>query len=798
MVEFFKLHQLNIMMILASMCGMMAFFVLIASYMSKRRKASLLLVEVCGMFLLIFDRYAYIFRGNVTFTGYWMVRISNFAVFFLTLAILFFYVMYLSDLLVSDGKIGKVPNRLRVSYFIIIIGELFLILSQFTGLYYSFNEKNEYVRGTGYMLSYVFPTVVLIMTITVVYQYGHIFGKEIRISLELFSVVPLFASGAQLVFYGVSLTNLSIAAMCLLLYIFALINMNKALQKAHNLEVENLEQQRRNMGRLFEETVSSIAEAIDIHKTHYKGHSRRVAEYSRKIAEISGENEETCEQAYFAGMLHDVGKLSTPDAVLDKMGDLSREEEELLEDHAKSGSEMLAGIESYPYLRDVAHYHHERYDGSGYPDGLKGEAIPKLARIVAVADAYDIMTSNRNYRGVLPQIRVREEFLKESGVSFDPAYAKAMLKMIDSDTEYIMRERESDSGKELKTELECGDYRSDISVGIPIKKSTMRIRFKYTPKNRDSEKVQVPTLILFDSLDDCVHNNEQAIVQNNYIEYAEIWFDGHTISTRARNIEMKVFEDYGDFAANDIPRLSRSTIYEVEAGRYKDHIRIRIKGGPKDLECIVALPDNTRYTYLALTGENCKITDIDAVEIGPAPDEGDIPRIAEEIVYTDRLESDLKNIQIDVKRGATTDGVVVVDGMRFAFHSMSLPTAHLVWHCPYVVLYHSRDKKIGGEGYRELVLVRLDGEIEEVNPEIDNKMVVNKTADFDSWDTWKARNRRGMEYIVNFRRKGNRITITAENAGIVIKNTTVFDKDDGEVYAALTGDQCVLTDIRVI
>ena len=452
----------------------------------------------------------------------------------------------------------------------------------------------------------------------------------------------------------------------------------------------------------------------------------------------------------------------------------------------------------YPYLRDVAHYHHERYDGSGYPDGLKGEAIPKLARIVAVADAYDIMTSNRNYRGVLPQIRVREEFLKESGVSFDPAYAKAMLKMIDSDTEYIMRERESDSGKELKTELECSGYRSDISVGIPIKKSTMRIRFKYTPKNRDIEKVQVPTLILFDSLDDCVHNNEQAIVQNNYIEYAEIWFDGHTISTRARNIEMKVFEDYGEYASKDTPRLSRSTIYEVEAGRYKDHIRIRIKGGPKDLECIVALPDNTRYTFLALTGENCKITDIDAAEIGPAPAEGDIPRIAEEIVYTDRLESDLKNIQIDVKRGATTDGVIVEDGMRFAFHSMSLPTAHLVWHCPYVVLYHSLDKKVGGEGYRELVLVRLDGEIEEANPEIDNKMVVNKTADFDSWDTWKARNRRGMEYIVNFRRKGNRITITAENAGIVIKNTTVFDKDDGEVYAALTGDQCVLTDIRVI
>ncbi|MCR4791825.1 MAG: HD-GYP domain-containing protein [Lachnospiraceae bacterium] len=798
MIELFREHQLNLMLVLACMCGMIVFFVMIASYMTRQRKRSLILLELSGMFLLIFDRYAYIYRGNTGPAGYWMVRISNFFVFFLTLSTVLFFTIYLADLLVHDGGLKKAPVRLKVSYAVIIAGMISLVLSTCRGWYYYFDSANEYQRGPGFLVCYVFPIFALLLVITVVFQYAHLFSMEIRISLELFSVVPLFASCAQIVLYGISLTNISIVMMCMLVYVFALIDMNKQLEKVHRQEVEYLEEQQRNMSKLFEETATFISESIDENKTHYKGHSQRVANYSREIARLSGDSEEECEKAYFAGLLHDVGKLCVPDHVLNKKRELNRDEELLMQEHAAAGSKMLSGIEAYPYLSDVARHHHERYDGTGYPDRLKGEEIPKLARIVAIADAYDIMTSNREYRGALPQIRVREEILKDSGIRFDPGYSKVMLQMIDSDKEYLLKERESTTGKELKTELDCEAYRSDISVGIPVKKSTMQISFKCAPKNKESENVPVPTLILFDSLDDCVHNNEQAIIENNYVEYAEIWFDGHTISTRARNIEMRMFEDVSPHETKEAFKTSKSSYYEVEAGRYKDHIRIRIRGGARELECIVALPDNTRYTYLALTGENCKISNIEVQEVGPAPIEGDIPRIADEIVYTDRIESDLKNIQIDVKRGNSTEGVAVEDGMRMAFHSMSLPTAHLVWHCPYVVLYHSADKKVGGEGYKELVLVRLDGEIEEVNPEIENKMSVVKTDEFDSWDTWKAVNKRGMEYVVTFRKKGNKVTISAENAGIRIKNTTTIDKNDGDVYAALTGDQIALTDIRII
>ena len=803
MIELIRMHQLNIMLVLAGMLGIIAFFVLITSYMSQCRKIALVLLEICGMFLLVFDRYAYIYRGDTSYAGYWMVRISNFMVFLLSLLSVAFFDLYLAELLINDGKLKKMPLPLKISMVNLAVGMILLAASRFAGFYYTFNENNEYVRGRFFLVCFLVPIISLILSIIVIYRYGKLFSREIRISLKLFSIAPLIASAVQLFVYGISLINISIAMMCLVIYACSLIDMNRALAKAHRQEVEYLQEQRKNMSTLFEETAASISAAIDKDKAHTKGHSSRVAEYSREIARVSGESEEVCEQAYFAGLLHDVGKLVIPDAVLEKQGDLTGEEEMILQKHADAGSKILSGIKSYPYLSDVARYHHERYDGKGYPDGLKGDAIPKLARIVAVADAYDIMTSDRIYRGSLPQTRVREDFLKESGFRFDPGYSKAMLKMIDSDKEYKLREKTADAVREIKTKLNCEGYRSDISVGIPVKKSTMRVHFKCTPKKGDNEKFAIPTLIVFDSVDGCVHSNEQAIVENNYVEYAEVWFDGHTISTRARNIEMRQFEVVTTGSKNPLDVIeavkhSDSTVYTVEAGRYKDHIRIRINGGRHDLECIIALPDNTRYTYIAITGESCDITGIEAMEIGPAPGEGDIPRIADEIIYTDRMESDIKNLQIDTKRSAYTDGVEVQDGMRIAFHSRSLPASHLVWHCPYVVLYHSKDKKVGGEGYRELVLIRLDGEIEEVNPEVENKMVVTKTEDFDGWDTWKAVNKRGMEYIVNFRKRGDKITFTAENAGIVIKNVTVADDDKGEVYAALTGDQVALTDIRVI
>ena len=141
------------------------------------------------------------------------------------------------------------------------------------------------------------------------------------------------------------------------------------------------------------------------------------------------------------GLLHDVGKIGVSDAVINKPGKLTDEEFDQIKTHPVMGERILKKIREMPKLSIGARWHHERYDGSGYPDGLAGENILEEARIIAVADAYDAMTSHRSYRDVLPQEIVRGEIEKGKGTQFEPVFADIMLQMMDEDPEYTMREK---------------------------------------------------------------------------------------------------------------------------------------------------------------------------------------------------------------------------------------------------------------------------------------------------------------------------------------------------------------------
>ena len=129
-----------------------------------------------------------------------------------------------------------------------------------------------------------------------------------------------------------------------------------------------------------------------------------------------------------------------PDAVINKPSRLTDDEFELIKNHPVMGARILKNIKEMPKLATGARWHHERYGGGGYPDGLKGEEIPEEARVIAVADAYDAMTSRRSYREILSQEYVRNEIEKGKGTQFDPKFADVMLAMIDEDVEYRMRE----------------------------------------------------------------------------------------------------------------------------------------------------------------------------------------------------------------------------------------------------------------------------------------------------------------------------------------------------------------------
>lgn len=192
--------------------------------------------------------------------------------------------------------------------------------------------------------------------------------------------------------------------------------------------------------------VKVLAEAIDAKDTYTKGHSSRVAAYSREIARRAHYSEAAQDEVYMMGLLHDVGKIGVPDAVITKPGRLTDEEFEQIKTHPVKGERILQTLEELPKLAIGARWHHERYNGTGYPDGLKDGAIPEEARIIAVADAYDAMTSNRSYRHMMDQKQVRDQIEKGKGTQFDPRFADIMLQMIDDDPQYRMRERPTDAG----------------------------------------------------------------------------------------------------------------------------------------------------------------------------------------------------------------------------------------------------------------------------------------------------------------------------------------------------------------
>ena len=195
-----------------------------------------------------------------------------------------------------------------------------------------------------------------------------------------------------------------------------------------------------SLTRITTETAQALASAIDAKDKYTHGHSTRVAEYSRKIARLAGKSETECHYIYIAALLHDVGKIGIPNSIINKKGNLTDEEFSTIKKHPVIGKEILGNIKQTPYITDGAYYHHERYDGKGYPEALVGEAIPDIGRIITVADAYDAMTSKRSYRNPLSQEVARSEIEKGLGTQFDPNYGRIMIQMIDEDKEYKMRE----------------------------------------------------------------------------------------------------------------------------------------------------------------------------------------------------------------------------------------------------------------------------------------------------------------------------------------------------------------------
>ena len=184
-----------------------------------------------------------------------------------------------------------------------------------------------------------------------------------------------------------------------------------------------------DMHSMFLGTLHALSTTIDAKDSYTQGHSERVALISRQLAEAAGLDEHTVERIYLSALVHDVGKIGVPEAVLTKPSKLTRDEYDLVKKHPETGARILEGIRQMQDLIPGVMHHHESWDGSGYPHGLSGEDIPLFGRIIGLADAFDAMSSDRTYRQAMPMSMVLTEVSRCRGTQFDPELADVFVSL---------------------------------------------------------------------------------------------------------------------------------------------------------------------------------------------------------------------------------------------------------------------------------------------------------------------------------------------------------------------------------
>ncbi|MCR5725770.1 MAG: diguanylate cyclase [Treponema sp.] len=783
MFELIRTYQLDVMLFLSATSATMTVLLFITQFLPRRRKNILIGMEIVATLLLSFDRLAYIYAGNVSPVGYVMVRLSNFMVFFLTAAIVFCFNLYLTDVLSSKNPAASDSNRLRFSGIAAVIGMLLSVVTVFTGLYYTFDSQNYYHRSSGFLIAYIIPVLCPVVQFTVVHKYRKDFSRFIYTALILYIFVPIAVGIIQIFTYGLSIVNMSMVVVSVSLYIFNYLDINSEMQRVHDIEVEALKEEHQRMKQVFSQTASAFVNALELRSSFLKGSAERTADIARTIAREAGKTEDECDLVYYTALLHNAGIESLPDELIGKEEQFTKEEEQLLKNLPVVSATLLSKITAFPFLEKNVRAVCERYDGTGYPEKLRGESIPEIARIVAVAKEYVSLTSQTKTRKAFPPAIVREEFVKEAGSRFDPNFATILVHQLDTHSGEVTSSR----AEPLENALSCGTYRQTVSAGVPVLQTFTNIRFSAVDEAGENE-FSAPSIIVFDSFDRRVHNSQKSIDAYHYLEYGEIWFDGHIISTSARNMEVHVTK-------KEPP--AEDSGYTVSAARYEDHLLIKTDCASASSEVIVALPDSAKAAYIALTGEHCQLCDIIASASGQVLSKDDVPRIAEEVSYINHIESDIPNVQINSPRAEYTEGIAVKNRVKLHFHTMSLPEANLVWHCPYIVLYYAEDGVAGGKGYREYACIKLNGEDNGSNAFAKNSFHMRRTDAFESWNAWKEANKAGFECRVEIERKGKYIELSTENLGISIENTTEILEPKDAVYAALTGDLCAITDIRL-
>ena len=209
----------------------------------------------------------------------------------------------------------------------------------------------------------------------------------------------------------------------------------KSIQQMNEIKKINAEltDTYRRLEDSYLESIQALRHAVEAKDTYTRGHSDRVSAYSVLIGKKLGLSEDDLESLRVGGLFHDIGKIGVPDSILQKVSALTDDEYAQIKQHPIVGIQILSNASIFQDILPIVKHHHEKFDGSGYPDGLSGDNIPYLARITSIADGFDAMTSSRSYRNSLPLETVVSEFKKYAGTQYDPNITSVFLDILNTD-----------------------------------------------------------------------------------------------------------------------------------------------------------------------------------------------------------------------------------------------------------------------------------------------------------------------------------------------------------------------------
>ena len=279
----------------------------------------------------------------------------------------------------------------------------------------------------------ILAAILILVTGTVCYDLYHGYIRKNRyILVGLFVAVASVVVESLAVYFVVPISGIFIGIGMLVLFF---VNLVRTISQVRDLErtrqQQEIRKRRKQMETMSLQMIQTLVTTIEAKDEYTRGHSHRVAEYSALIAKELGWKQKDIFHLRNAAHLHDIGNIGISDAILNKPARLTDEEYAVIKEHTIIGAEILKNITLVKHVVEVARSHHECYDGTGYPDGRKGEEIPIEARIIAVADSYDAMRSRRIYRNTLKPEAIYEQFQKNRGVQFDPEITDTFLRLLD-------------------------------------------------------------------------------------------------------------------------------------------------------------------------------------------------------------------------------------------------------------------------------------------------------------------------------------------------------------------------------